>query len=52
MDAYLGCAAAATVLAYCWVAFKDTPSLPVFGVLDGFFTGTKVALRLQSMVLS
>ena len=44
MNAHISFAAAASVLAYCWIAVRDTPSLLVFSVLDGFFTGTFVTL--------
>ena len=44
LNAHTSFATAATVLAYCWVAIKDTPGLLAFSVLDGFFSGTFVTL--------
>ena len=44
MNAYISFAAAATVLVYCWIAIRDTSSLLVFSVLNGFFSGAFVTL--------
>ena len=44
MNAHISFATAATILAYCWIAVKDTPGLLAFSVLDGFFSGTFVTL--------
>ena len=44
MNAHISFATAATILAYCWIAVKDTLGLIAFSVLDGFFSGTFVTL--------
>ena len=44
MNAHISFATAATILAYCWIAVKDTPGLLAFSALDGFFTGSFVTL--------
>ncbi|KAL8768302.1 MAG: hypothetical protein Q9209_005441 [Squamulea sp. 1 TL-2023] len=44
MNAHTSFAIAATILAYTWLAIKNTPSLLVFNVLDGFFSGSFLTL--------
>ena len=44
MNAYISFAITATVLVYSWIAIKDTSSLLVFSVFNGFFSGAFVTL--------
>ena len=44
MNMHISFSIAAAVLAFCWIAIRNTPGLVVFSVLYGFFSGTFVAL--------
>ena len=44
MNMHISFTVAAALLAFCWIAIKNTPGIVVFGVLYGFFSGTFVAL--------
>ena len=44
MNMHISFSVAAALLAFCWIAIKNTPGLVVFSVLYGFFSGTFVSL--------
>lgn len=49
VNTLLFCAIASTVLAFCWIAIKDTAGILVFCALYGFCSGTFVSLQAATV---
>ncbi|KAI9835599.1 MAG: hypothetical protein M1819_002050 [Sarea resinae] len=50
LNMMIPCSLIAGILAYCWIAVKSLPSLAVFSILYGFFSGSLVSLSASTLI--